>query len=75
MTSTSKPAPESLRDDLLTGGAEIADFLSIHRTLVYRMVRTGQLPVFRMGRVLHARRSALLSHVAKLEGQATRERP
>jgi excisionase family DNA binding protein len=35
-------------DELLTAD-ELADFLRVHRSTVYRLLRNGQLPAFRVG--------------------------
>jgi hypothetical protein len=37
-------------DDLLWGGQAVADFLGIPLTRVYYLVRTGQLPIAKLGR-------------------------
>ena len=41
-------APKVAYDKLLTAN-ELADFLRIHRSTVYRLLRSGQLPAFRVG--------------------------
>ena len=35
-------------NEVLTRG-EVADFLKIHRSTVYRLVKRGELPAFRVG--------------------------
>jgi len=58
------PAADSLAGDLLTGAKAIA--LCIYgtddataRSRVYRLAETGRLPIFRVGRLLTARKSEL----------------
>jgi excisionase family DNA binding protein len=41
-------APKVAYGELLTAN-ELADFLRIHRSTVYRLLRNGQLPAFRVG--------------------------
>jgi excisionase family DNA binding protein len=41
-------APKVAFDELLTA-EEVADFLRVHRSTVYRLLRNGQLPAFRVG--------------------------
>jgi hypothetical protein len=42
------PLPPS--DDLLWDGQAVADFLGIPLTRVYYLIRTGQLPIAKLGR-------------------------
>jgi hypothetical protein len=37
-------------DDLLWGGQAVADYLGIPLTRVYYLIRTGQLPISKLGR-------------------------
>lgn len=63
---------ENLGDDLLRGAAEIAEFVfgdPAERRRVYHLSEKGELPIFRMGSQLHARRSTLLAWIEKREGQ------
>jgi hypothetical protein len=53
-----KPA-DRLADDLLDGGAEIAEFLGCNTREVYHLHKTGRLPIGRLGRKLIASRSGL----------------
>lgn len=41
-------APKLADDELLTA-EELADLLRVHRSTVYRLLRNGQLPAFRVG--------------------------
>lgn len=71
----SEPLPE-LADDLLRGADEIAKFIfgekrKGNRRKVYYLAECTKLPVFRLGSVLCARRSVLLSWIAKQETRAT----
>lgn len=59
---------------MLYGADSIATFLFgdvMHRRKVYNLVETGRLPHFRLGAVICARRSVLLSWIGDQE--ATRE--
>jgi excisionase family DNA binding protein len=46
----------TLRDDLLTGVAEIADYTGQPKRRVLHLIEAHGLPVFRRGRVIHARK-------------------
>jgi hypothetical protein len=48
-----------LADDLLSGAAEIAEFLGTNPREVYHLVKTQRLPIGRLGRKLLASRSQL----------------
>ena len=37
-------------DDLLWGGQAVADFLGVPLTRVYYLIRSGQLPIAKLGR-------------------------
>jgi hypothetical protein len=50
---------DRLADDLLDGGAEIAEFLGTNTREVYHLHKTGRLPIGRLGRKLIASRSQL----------------
>lgn len=63
-----------LSDDLLHGAEAIADFLfgdPEQRRKVYHLSQMGNLPVFRLGAILCARRSRLLAWIEQQEVQAT----
>jgi hypothetical protein len=60
----------SLSDDLLEGAEAIAQFLygdTGKKKRVYYLVRHGELPVFRLGEVIHARKSVLCDFILKRE--------
>ena len=60
-----------LRDDLLQGANEIAEFLGIIRRSVCRNIARGRLlGAFRMGGGVYARKSTLLENIEKLESQS-----
>ncbi len=63
-------AAGSLAPDLLRGAEEIAEFLYGARTRrrsVYHLAETSQLPVFRLGSQLCARRAVILAWIAAQE--------
>jgi hypothetical protein len=60
----------SLSDDILRGADAIAEFFfgsRRERRKIYHLAESGQLPVFRMGAVLCARRSRLLAWIEAQE--------
>ena len=67
------PVTIDLASDILRGADEIAEFLSgdrSQRRMVYRLVETSRLPVFRIGSRICARRSVLLKWIADQEQRA-----
>ena len=46
----------TLRDDMLTGVAEIADYTGQPKRRILHLIEAHGLPVFRRGRVIHARK-------------------
>ena len=48
-----------LRDDLISGGTAIADFLGESERSTWHLIHTGQIPVIRKGRKIFARKSEL----------------
>jgi hypothetical protein len=46
----------TLRDDLLTGAAEIPDYTGQPKRRFLYLIEAHGLPVFRRGRVIHARK-------------------
>ena len=63
----------SIGEDLLRGADQIAAFLlgdAKQRRRIYHMVESQQLPVFRLGSVVCARRSVLLDWIATQERKA-----
>jgi hypothetical protein len=73
---SSETTQEGLANDLLRGADEIAEFLfgkgGNGRRKVYYLAECTKIPVFRIGSVLHARRSVLLGWI---EGQESRALP
>jgi hypothetical protein len=67
--------PSNLADDLLYGAEAIAEFLfgdederrKKNRRKVYGLVESGQLPVFRWGAILCARKSTIVRDIATRE--------
>lgn len=60
----------SIAGDILAGAEAIAEFLfgdRRHRRKVYNLVESGQLPVFRLGVNICARKSVLLDWIARQE--------
>jgi hypothetical protein len=69
-TSPTKQSAGSLAGDILHGAEGIADFLygdGKLRRKVYNLVETARLPHFRLGAVICARKSVLLSWIAEQE--------
>lgn len=58
-----------LKDDLLLGAKAIAEFLGCKVRQVYHMLAKRQLPGFKIGDVIAARKSTILKHIEKLEQQ------
>ncbi len=72
-----KDPSEGIADDLLRGADEIAEFIfgkKGGRRKVYYLAETSHLPVFRLGAVLCARRSVLLSWISGQESRVRRPR-
>ena len=57
-TNDEKPAP-SLKEDLLDGVKEFADFLGWDEQVTYRMLRQGHIPGQQMGRKWVGTKSAV----------------
>jgi putative molybdopterin biosynthesis protein len=51
-----KPAGATSADELLTVG-QVQDLLKVGRTFAYSLVRSGELPSYRVGRLLRIRRA------------------
>ena len=65
--------PDKISDDLLDGADAIADFLfgdKKKRRRVYHLIDRGELPVFRLGGGIHARKSVLLAFITEREERA-----
>ena len=43
-----KPGDDAMTSRVMTV-PEVAEFLKVHRTTIYRMVRKGQIPSFKIG--------------------------
>lgn len=56
--------------DLLTGVDAIARHLNMSRRQVYHLHETGELPTFKLGAKVCARRSTLAKHFAAQEAAA-----
>lgn len=64
----------NLADDLMTGIKEISQFTGESERRLYHLAETGQLALFKMGRLWCGRKSTLLDQIAKLEREAELER-
>ena len=65
-----QPGQNELANDLLRGADEIAEFLfgdSGKRRKVYHLAETSRLPTFKIGSLLHARKSVLLQFIEDQE--------
>ncbi len=74
MQDQTKQLNSPLGDDLLIGAEAIAEYLfgdPKFRRRVYHLVRKGELPTFKYGDMLCARRSTLLKDVAHREQAVT----
>ncbi len=66
-------AQTALADDLLRGADAIAEFMFGDRQMrrqVYHLAQGGQLPVFKLGATLCARKSRLLRWIDQAETRA-----
>lgn len=59
----------TLADDLLVGADAIARFTGWSRRRVFYLIGKGQLPHFKVGGRLHARKSRIVAWIARLESQ------
>ena len=50
---------EMLADDVLDGVKEIAAFIGKSERATFHLVQANQLPIFRLGKKIHARKSEL----------------
>ena len=74
MQNNSEQVEPPLGDDLLIGAEKIAEYVfgdPKYRRRVYHMANQGQLPTFKFGAILCARRSTLRRHVEQREQAAT----
>ncbi len=63
-----------LGSDLLRGADQIAEFMfgtPIERRKIYHLAETSKIPVFRLGALLCARRSTLLTWIEAQERRAS----
>jgi len=73
MTHTPPDPPNStapLADDMLNGARPIAEFIGTNERRVYHLAETKQIPVFRLGGRLTARKSTLRAWIERQEAQA-----
>lgn len=65
-----KPINKSLANDMLTGGGEISRFVygdESGRRKIYHLAKTTDIPVFKLGELLCARKSKLIAWIERLE--------
>ncbi|MER9422609.1 helix-turn-helix domain-containing protein [Mesorhizobium sp. M0317] len=60
--------------DLLMGAAAIASALGITRRQAYKLIYAGDLPTFKLGGTVSARRSSILATLADREAAAITKR-
>ncbi|MGW8134183.1 hypothetical protein ACWGNZ_00895 [Sphingomonas zeae] len=65
-----KDAPQNPLPDLLYGVASIAAHLGMTAKQVYHLHDKGELPTFKTGAIVCARRSTLANHFAEQEAAA-----
>lgn len=58
---------DTISNDVLRGGDAIADYLGLTRRQAYHAIAAGHIPTFRVGAIVCARKSTLLSWIAKQE--------
>jgi hypothetical protein len=76
--SSSVGTGSALSGDILHGADAIAEYVfgdRKSRRKVYNLVETGQLPIFRLGANICARKSVLLDWIARQESEATASVP
>lgn len=56
--------------DILRGADEIAAFLGLDKRAIYHAASRQKLPTFRLGAIICARRSTLLSWISEQERKA-----
>jgi hypothetical protein len=62
----------ALSDDIIRGTEAIGREIGVSRTEVRNLIRDTNIPIFRLGNVTFARRSALLLWLQMLEWKALR---
>ncbi len=68
--SAAHHASTSLADDLLVGADAIAKFTGWSTRRIFYLNERGELPAFKVGGRLHARKSTLLNWVRSMEKSA-----
>ena len=63
-------AKDETMSDLLSGVEAIANHLNMTRRQIYHLHETGELPTFKLGAKVCARRSTLAKHFAAQEAAA-----
>ncbi|MBT4905934.1 MAG: hypothetical protein HOL07_00870 [Rhodospirillaceae bacterium] len=58
-----------LADDILCGADAIADYMGVPRRMIYHLAHASQLPIFRLGAKICARKSQLVAFVEKQENR------
>lgn len=67
--SQSEQLSQDLAGDMLVGAESIAIYTGWTRRRVFHLVEKSQLPCFKIGGVIHARKSTLLHWIARMEQQ------
>lgn len=62
-----------MSEQMLLTVEDVQNVTQLGRTKVYEMIRTGELPVIRIGRSVRVRRETLERWLAELEEQSTDE--
>lgn len=62
----------TLARDMLYGANAIADYLGVPRRAIYHLVAKGNIPHFRMGETVCARKSTLTAWIANQEKETHR---
>lgn len=60
--------------DPLNGIEPIASFLTMNKRQAYHLHESGEIPTFKLGKKVYARRSTLIKHFAALERVAMQKR-
>jgi len=58
--------------DILRGAGDIATWLGVKPRAVYHLAATGQVPTFRLGDVVCARKSTLAAWISEQEQKSAR---
>jgi putative molybdopterin biosynthesis protein len=59
-----KPRPAAARRPIMTT-MEVADYLRVHYTTLYRLIRRGEIPCFKVGRDHRFRRDEIEQWIAE----------